>query len=426
MTCASTESAVLLTLCLVVFIPACSDDSAGGSTTHTGSGGSGAASSGGSGGQGGSGAAGGACAAPRIDDVTGSFDHGASVTLSGCGFGTKDPAPPLMWDDCEGLAVDDQAAVLGKGWVDPWPRSGSVVSHHIQYRTIPYRDTPAPHSLSTQYLAGGHYQQPDNDPPYIGTGSEDYRNVTVTADAGEGRPRWFAIWYYRLDPLWRDVCPPSNNHKTSTVQSGGGAYMGAFSYVGYRSQAPCGVEFPQFGGINNANCDNGSWPDDFPPTHNPRLQWVHYEDRMADDDVLGFRHIIIDNQWAVWSHENCTNWFSSQGGEYATGIRSYSAGGYYRWATDINDTSTYRGDENAFRYFDDLYVDTTLARVMLADHADYEQATIVEPQIPSAWSDGAIAVTVNRGRLADADRAYLFVFDADDVPSSPGVEVTLP
>jgi hypothetical protein len=89
-------------------------------------------------------------------------------------------------------------------------------------------------------------------------------------------------------------------------------------------------------------------------------------------------------------------------------------GGYYRWATDINDTSTYRGDENAYRYFDDMYVDTTLMRVMLADNATYENATVVEPQIPTEWSDGSITVTVNLGQLAGAGSAYLFVFDADD------------
>jgi hypothetical protein len=51
---------------------------------------------------------------------------------------------------------------------------------------------------------------------------------------------------------------------------------------------------------------------------------------------------------AVWSHENCPNWFNGQRGEYAPGIRSFSIGGYYRWATDMDDTATYRGNENAF------------------------------------------------------------------------------
>ncbi len=73
-----------------------------------------------------------------------------------------------------------------------------------------------------------------------------------------------------------------------------------------------------------------------------------------------------------------------------------------------------RLDPNAWRYFDDMYVDTTHARVVMANNSDYESATIVEPQIPSAWSDTEITFTVNLGMLSETGTRCLFVFDADN------------
>jgi len=46
----------------------------------------------------------------------------------------------------------------------------------------------------------------------------------------------------------------------------------------------------------------------------------------------------------------------------------------------------------------------------LADNAEYETATIVEPQIPRRWSDTEIEIVVNRGRLPEDKPAHLFVF----------------
>src|SRR4051794_17916707 len=41
----------------------------------------------------------GASSAPSIGAVAGVLQHGASVTISGTGFGTKTPAAPLKYDD---------------------------------------------------------------------------------------------------------------------------------------------------------------------------------------------------------------------------------------------------------------------------------------------------------------------------------------
>ena len=90
-----------------------------------------------------------------------------------------------------------------------------------------------------------------------------------------------------------------------------------------------------------------------------------------------------------------------------------------------SDAGQGRTDPDAFRYFDDLYVDTTWSRVVLADSADYSAASVVEPQIPSAWSDASITAQANLGRLTCPATAYLFVFDASGSRNAEGFPVEI-
>lgn len=92
--------------------------------------------------------------------------------------------------------------------------------------------------------------------------------------------------------------------------------------------------------------------------------------------------------------------------------------------TDVpQDEGHGRSHPDAFRYFDDVYVDTTFSRIVLANDESYQRATIVEPQLPSAWGDTAVTATVNLGQLPAGQTAYLFVFDADNEHNDPGVPV---
>jgi len=92
----------------------------------------------------------------------------------------------------------------------------------------------------------------------------------------------------------------------------------------------------------------------------------------------------------------------------------------YLILTDDRQSQKGNGRQNpdSFRYFDDIYIDTTWSRVVLANNADYDQATIVEPQIPSAWSSGSITAEMNLGAIIGD--AYLFVFDADNSHNAVG------
>lgn len=74
-------------------------------------------------------------------------------------------------------------------------------------------------------------------------------------------------------------------------------------------------------------------------------------------------------------------------------------------------------------WYDDHYLDTSRARLVLANAATWDQATIRSPQPATAWSTGLISAQLKRGGLAAGD-AWLYVVRADGTVSE-GWKVTL-
>jgi hypothetical protein len=78
------------------------------------------------------------------------------------------------------------------------------------------------------------------------------------------------------------------------------------------------------------------------------------------------------------------------------------------------------------RYWaDDVYLDSTWARVMIGDQSTWAASTHKEIQIPQSWSsDGtSIGIVVNKGTFTDGATAYLYVIDASG-NVSPGKQIT--
>src|SRR5574343_17450 len=102
---------------------------------------------------------------------------------------------------------------------------------------------------------------------------------------------------------------------------------------------------------------------------------------------------------------------------YATNSACGTAGGGYG----------HTGHNDAYRYYDDIYIDSTWSRVMLCNNATYSSASVCEPQPPTVWTGTGgtnITVKVNLGALTGST-AYLFVFDSTNTANSTGLEVTL-
>ena len=122
-----------------------------------------------------------------------------------------------------------------------------------------------------------------------------------------------------------------------------------------------------------------------------------------------------DGYIKLWENGKLKVDYSGHTDRYAGSSRAEGIGGYARQY----------GQPNNWRYFADIYLDYSRARVVLANNANLGSATIIETQIPTRWTASAIDINVNLGRFANGQTAYLFVVDPSGVPSSSGLPVTV-
>lgn len=340
---------------------------------------------------------------PTITGLSQSYiQHEQTLTLTGSGFGTKLPAAPLIWDNCEGKTINTPIAVISEGgWSERSPHSSANPNDwKMQYRSIPYRTVSGPHSRSSTYMAGGHYRKPNDNADC----------VLVTKDNGAHANEWYAIWYVKLDPKWPDVVQTGNNYKDFCCQDAPRAYSGPGFYTASRGiwSRTANIQLNITGHLCFGTLDADPTPSE-------------YWDWRRQESIIRFNpgRLIkrTDNLYVSYDKSCAGNLVTT-----ASGIQSLTIGGFGRNSADMVPGT---GHNDMFRYFDDLYVDVTWARVMLANSSNYDSATIIEPQIPSAWSDNSITLTANLGKLPQRQTAYLFVFDSDNNHNGQGHPVTL-
>lgn len=388
---------------------------------------------------------------PSVSGVSGTVNHGSPLVISGSGFGVKSPAKPLIWDDGTGQSdgtyittsfPNNSDSRLNYSDVEP-PVSVSA-THRMRYRATPYTPygasgylaaVPAPYSHVSVIMSGGHEDG-------VGSDTNDGANIWLTIPSTSGRGSfasdWTAYWYYRCSNEWGTPGPQAN-HKFLVLQSdvivwGSPPYANQFLYFDYSSRTPA----HRLGYIeveaqhNNATIISVDHLGVMPDTNNPWDKimglranaenntalnaWIHYSTRVSNDD--GFVEIKIDNEPAWWG-TGIPNFFTDAAEWNYPGIGSISVGSYHRQDNIYPNPE----DDNAHVFLAAVYVDDSLAHVILANNQTLANATIVEPQIPSAWATGEITVKLNQGSLPDG-AAYLFVYDPDGAVNATGYEVT--
>ena len=86
------------------------------------------------------------------------------------------------------------------------------------------------------------------------------------------------------------------------------------------------------------------------------------------------------------------------------GFEDIAFGGNYGWDG---------GNDTYYRYYGDIYIDNSFARVTIGNSENYDNCSHLELQISTAWSDSSIAININQGSFSNTETAYLFVVDAD-------------
>ncbi|MPY87963.1 MAG: hypothetical protein GEU99_08585 [Luteitalea sp.] len=346
-----------------------------------------------------------------VTGASGQWSHKASVTITGSRFGSKSTPAPLIWDDASGTDILDK-------WDGGWPNRAKNSDYDIAYRK-PIRGVSPPHNRVGRYLAGAHGES------LADTGY----NVMVWKEHQSTGSMYFSYWY-QIDPAWK--FGGDNNHKLAIHSIGQPPYVPEhinFVYPGgWGPKSPTSdVKWNIYSSANNhflrpnerLNTGPHSWYGGVLGT-NPVGRWVKHEViakwSPGEDGMV----LIYDNGKMVIEYHGRT--------DAAPGTTRVEAiGGFAR---------PY-GNPNNWRYFADIYVDTTFARVMLGNASTLEKSTKREVQIPAKWADSSITVSVNLGTFGQGETVYLYVVDsngnvnAEGHPvrvggGSPGPEPTVP
>ena len=338
-------------------------------------------------------------AAPAIQQATGKFDHHASVTITGTGFGNKPNAGPVVWDDASGNNVRDK-------WDLAWPNTDATYA--MAYRN-PQRGVSLPHNHITRYLAGAHA----GGGPYGGSNVMVWKYRTI----GSFPQYTYASWYQRFDDGW---VFSGNNLKIYDWTHGTGGYdLPNNWYIELRDP-------PTSRTATNAQwhlLDDTGYPvgDSLisPDRNGQDMWWDGAVNPMSGVWTKIEVELKLTNQndgyIKLWENGTLKINYAGKTDGYEGNVRSDGVGGY----------SDMSGQTNNWRYYADVYLDYTPARVVLANNANLSNATIVEAQIPTSWSSTSIAATVNLGKFTAGQTAYLFVVDPSGAHNSAGLQVTV-
>lgn len=301
---------------------------------------------------------------PLISGNSGTINHGATLTITGIGFGTKDPAKPLIWADFElGLAPTNLGIKTtwdntdGMGWSTDCP-AGSCAKA---------TDGNGAWTIGVDF----NNWTTDGQKSYIFR--RQRMNFTITTDSQNWK-------FWRMWPeegLSPDIyASPSNGRVYVEGIGQESGFWGTFP-----ANTTDWVTQELIVKASTLNTKNGSLT-------------IRYN---GEDMAIG---TLLTR--------------STSASDYM--IRNYVLHGV---AANKPSWSPAWSINNRI-WADDIYVDTSWSRVVVCEAAVFSNCRKLAIQIPSAWSDTSITVTVNRGDLSNSDFAYLYVFDSNGLVNAVG------
>lgn len=313
---------------------------------------------------------------PVVRSVTGTLTHNSSVTVSGSNFGTKTTADPYVWDTFESgtnnVYINTSPATIGQWQV-------GAGSDRIRYSNA--------HPHSGDMGAWGTSSLGEN--MSLAQNlifSQLYMDFWVYVDYVDTKTRNWKPWrfYGNNDDMQLNSLYQCNYGQqimiTPTISQSSISLWGGDPYS-----------------------DNS---------------WQHYQLVYKESPVNSSGGLVLEY---INGGQSTINY---------TGVTRYSDVhfnqvriGHY-WALDgISGGCSSNGGVNI--YIDNVYIDTTWARVELGNNPVYANSNLREIQIPRSWSDGSITITSNLSSFKAGDVVYLFVSDSDGNLNASGYPVRI-
>lgn len=315
-------------------------------------------------------------AAPVINSVNGIASQGSTISISGSGFGSKPTAAPVLWDDFEqgtaGTIIQNRNAAIGK-----WDTGSG--SENVRYSTsTPYAGRmAAEHDFVSAYNASLSKNF---------TFQRLYMDFWIYTDYRDKKSRNFKPWRFyggsddSLQLVWAWYCDGQALNR----------YDGS-------------------GGLN---------VNDWPGNTYPNRSWQHvqviYQQSDPNKANGTVRHLIDGVVSGLNSDAVITRASNSQFNQIRIG---------HYWAQDA--ISGCPANSGATVKIDNVYIDTSWARVELGNASTYAASRVREVQIPVSWSSNQVQVKLNAGRFTQGDTAYLYVTDVNNVTNTTGIPVVI-
>lgn len=318
-------------------------------------------------------------AGPSISDFSGKLDNNETLVIQGEFFGNKSNAAPFRYNNFSDGSLGSRLANFINGGYFTQSSNypiyskdkiryvgaqsirqqygaypGYTESHYgcpIELNTSAAKESSLPQGIKEIYVTGWFNLE---------TGGAASRNVKVL---NMGSDPEYGDWQTRID----------------TYPSNGSGHL--YAHIGYNRGSES-----KYVHDYSANVDNVLKPDG---------KWHRIESylKIGDD---GYRDVWIDGVK-----------IGEISGEFVSTSNQISYILIGHFFADDNYTPTPWG----LRYWDEIYVDITRARVEIGDNKDFLKCTHREIQVLKNWNSDSIEIKINKGSMKSLADKYIFVID---------------
>lgn len=311
---------------------------------------------------------------PTISSITGTFQENGSVTLTGAGFGSKNPAAAVIVAD---FATDANPSSLGSNTSWNGIANMSWVS-------------------GSGYGGGGGMQGTAGNGNWtLRVNQTSYNSFnSVTYIFGREKVNFVVIAGDNINKV---------NVKTKRFwpSSGGVSNLYASSSHGRIYAEYIGVE-------------SGYWANNNTNT----TSWVTKEWKMTASSALGVKNGTLAERFnGVQKHSGTIMTKSAAAPADWTDGRIF----HQVTANQASWTPAWSSSNNVWA--DDFYMDRTWSRAMIGDQPIFDNCRKLAMIAPTSWADGSISGVIkfmHTGDFAPGSTAYAFVFNASDVVNTTG------
>ncbi len=339
-------------------------------------------------------------ASPLINSLSGSVSDGGLVTISGGSFGTKSTARPIVFDNFDSGTNGNNVEGNDASHYGTWDTCSSISDTKFKYSNASNRNGSSLNAVDTYDLGDD------------GTMSIQFHSSNAT---------------YMLVSFWlsftdNNPSGPNEQMKYWGISDETCARWDDDAYIQMNwwqnGQWPKywfggSYEWPEWSIIEGYSDNSYDFETHHPGKFKTDGTWQHHLTMIKQGDS-GVANGIVKLWTDEYYHEEPAMITYDSGDGY---IARYGIFGWWHGNTEAGNTVTLR--------FDDIYLDDTWQSVWIGDDATWVNCTHREIQIPTAWSDNSITITVNRGSFDSCKTYYLFVVDADGNVNTDGYPVRI-